>query len=73
MNSEILWNDNKKIQLTDSSLTTVSIFLKVGSVSMLTTIISSGIVKNINNQSLIYAIISHPSRENDGEKNAFVV
>lgn len=57
-----------KIQLTESSLTTVSIFLKVGSVSMLTTIISSGIVKNTNNQSLIYAIISHPGRENDGKK-----
>lgn len=41
---------------------------------MLTTIISSGNVKNTDDHSLIYAIISHPSTENEGgEKNALVV
>lgn len=48
-----------KITLTESSLTTVSIFLKPGSVSMLTTIISSGNLNNINDHSHIYALISH--------------
>lgn len=39
------------MKLTESSLTTVSIFLKPGSVSMLTTIISSGKLKNIKDHS----------------------
>lgn len=39
------------MKLTESSLTTVSIFLKPGSGSMLTTIISSGKLKNIKDHS----------------------